>query len=245
MEIPSELVKREAQSFLSFVAEAETDRAIDARTFHVTGRYSDTDFQHLAELIQDAGTHASIAFLGRDADERADTITALDNAGHEIVLHGHRHLECSNLSYDVAHDNLNQGLNALESAANVTPRGFFAPFKTVSQGTLDAAADLELEWVLGATNATVPDTLTVIDPVYPHDSRLLEDGMSPVDTFDQLRDAASPGSTYLFHPNLLEYYGASAEFETWLRDVQPRPISDAGPDDISAVLDCLRPITIK
>lgn len=245
MDRPSELKEREIRSFLSFVTEAETERAIDARTFHVAARYDDTDFLEISETFLDADARASVAFLGRDAEQRASVVADLADAGHEIVLHGYRHLKCTDLSYDLAHENLARGLNALEDATGVTPRGFFAPFKQVSQGTLDAAVDLGFEWILGATDGTVPDELTLVHSVYPHDSRLLEGEASPTEAFEDLDAATEPGSTFLFHPNLLEYYGAVPAFRDWIRTKQPETVSAAGPDDVGVVLDCLRPIAVQ
>lgn len=243
----SDMKLREAKAYLSFVAGADTERAIDARSYHITRHYDADDFTDLVATLERTGSTASIAFLGRDAEERAGTMSAVYDAGHEIVLHGHRHVKFGELDYDTAHSDLSQGMNAIEDAAGHAPTGFFAPFKAVSQGTLEATADLGLEWVLGQpTNGEAPDDVTLVDSVYPHDTRLLEGGTPPEETFERQREATESGATFLFHPNMLDYYGATEEWEGWLDEVGTTSVSaqlETG-EGVSIVLDCLRPLKL-
>ena len=244
----ADIRKREVRAYFSFVSTAETDRAIDARTYHVLREYDDGDFERVLGTIEDAGASASVAFLGRDAEERAGITSAVDRRGHEVVCHGHRHVKFGDLSYETARDDLSTAVAAIEDASGVTPTGFFAPFKETSEGTLRAAADLGFEWVLGsADEEMVPDEITLVDSVYPHDTRLLEGGASPEETFAQLSEAAESGATFLFHPNMLEYYDATEEFAAWLESVEPVSVSQqlADGEGVSIVLDCLSPMRIR
>lgn len=244
----SDIKRREVEAFLSFVAGAETERAVKARSYHILATFEQADFRQVSGLFTDADATASVAFLGRDVDDQAESIEMVHDHGHEVVLHGHRHVKFGGLSYETAHDDLSRGMSAIEDATTITPTGFFAPFKAVSEGTLDAASELGLEWVLGKPDdgASVPDDIELVDSVYPHDSRLLEGGESPQATFDTLEDAAAPGETFLFHPNLVEYYDAMDEFAAWIESVEPvsvtTQLSDGG---TGVVLDCLRPLRIE
>jgi peptidoglycan/xylan/chitin deacetylase (PgdA/CDA1 family) len=240
--------KREVAAYFSFVSTAETQRAIDARTYHVLREYDDADFERVLDTFEAHDATASVAFLGRDAEERASIMAAVEDSGHEVVCHGHRHVKFGDLSYETAHDDLSAALDAIEDASGVTPTGFFAPFKETSAGTLEAAADLGFEWVLGAADeADVPADLDLVDSVYPHDTRLLEGGTSPEATFDQLADAAESGATFLFHPNMLDYYEANAEFEAWIDSVGPTSIGEQQAENqgVGVVLDCLSPMRIR
>ncbi|WP_332900234.1 polysaccharide deacetylase family protein [Haladaptatus sp. CMSO5] len=244
----SDMKRREVEAFLSFVAGAETERAVKARSYHILATYEQEDFERVSDLFTDVGATAGFAFLGRDVDDQAPSIEMVADRGHEVVLHGHRHVKFGGLSYETAHDDLSQGMAAIEDAASVTPTGFFAPFKAVSEGTLKAAAELDLGWVLGKPDegATVPAEVELIDSVYPHDSRLLEGGTSPADTFEQLTDAAADGETFLFHPNLLDYYDANDEFAEWIEGVGPVSVGEQVEDGgVGVVLDCLRPLRIE
>lgn len=243
---PSDRLLREAKAYLSFVAAADSDRAVDARSYHVTRHYDADDFAALSTLLARTESTGSVAFLGRDANDRAATIERLRADGHEIVLHGHRHVKFGSLSYDTAHDDLATGLAAIEDATGITPSGFFAPFKDVSEGSLRAAAELGFDWVLGtARTDDVPKSIALVDSVYPHDTRLLEGGESPENTFETLRERADEGNVFLFHPNMLEYYDAVEEFERWLEAVNAVSVGDQRRDGgVGIVLDCLRPLNI-
>jgi peptidoglycan/xylan/chitin deacetylase (PgdA/CDA1 family) len=245
-EIP-DIATREVEAYFSFVSNAETERAVKARTFHVLRAFDHADFTGVLDTFEAAGATASVAFLGRDADRQAETLTAVEERGHEVVCHGHRHVEFGDLSYETAHDDLSRALEAFEDEAGVTPTGFFAPFKQTSVGTLEAAADLGFDWVLGgADESDVPDDIQLVDSVYPHDTRLLEGGTPPAETFEQLSEEAVDGSTFLFHPNMLEYYDAEAEFGAFVETVEPTAVGEqvAADAGVGVVLDCLRPLRI-
>lgn len=246
MSNPPDRLLREAKAYLSFVADADSNRAVDARSYHITRHYDADDFADLSTVLERTGSTAGIAFLGRDAANRANTIERLHADGHEIVLHGHRHVKFGSLSYDTAYDDLATGIGSIEDATGITPSGFFAPFKEVSDGSLRAAAELGVDWVLGTPDTdNVPESLTMIDSVYPHDTRLLEGGASAESAFEELSDRTDSGSVFLFHPNMLEYYGATQEFERWLGSVDAVSIEERRRDGgVGLVLDCLRPLKL-
>lgn len=244
----SDIRKREVAAYFSFVSTAETEQAVNARTYHVLREFDDDDFTGVLDTFEAHDTRTSVAFLGRDAEERAAIMATVDSRGHEVVCHGHRHVRFGDLSYETAHDDLSAAVAAIEDASGVTPKGFFAPFKETSAGTLRAAADLGFEWVLGsADDSAVPADIRLVDSVYPHDTRVLEGGATPSATFSQLARAAEPGSTFLFHPNMLEYYGALDEFEGWVESVGPVPVREQVADGggVGVVLDCLSPMRIR
>jgi peptidoglycan/xylan/chitin deacetylase (PgdA/CDA1 family) len=239
--------RREVEAFLSFVAGAETERAVKARSYHILREFDRADYEGVSDLFTDVGATAGFAFLGRDVDNESEIIQMVDDRGHEVVIHGHRHVKFGNLSYDTAHGDLSQGMDAIVDATSITPTGFFAPFKSVSEGTLKAASELDLQWVLGKPEegSEVPDDIDIVDSVYPHDSRLLEGGTPPKETFEHLQTEAADGETFLFHPNLIGYYDGMDEFSEWIEAVDPVSVSEQLADSgVGVVLDCLRPIRV-
>jgi putative ABC transport system ATP-binding protein len=181
--------------------------------------------------------------LGREADRLAGAIAALDDAGHEIVLHGHRHVACADAGYDLAHENLSRGLAAVEDAAGLTPRGFVAPGQRVDGGTLRAVADLGLDWVLGRTDADVPAAVDLHEPAHPYDLLLLNEGADPAATFERLREQSGPGAALLVHPNVLAYDDALDEFRAWLGETAVVTVGEvvAGGEGVGLLNDAMRP----
>lgn len=246
MEDVTELRQREVETYFNVIARGGSERLISARSYHNLGEYTAEDFDRIATRLSDADASGSFAFLGRDADRYGDVIGRLADAGHEITLHGHRHVACGDLSYDDAHENLSRGIEAIEAAGGVTPAGFFPPLQELSQGTLDAADDLGLEWLLGTTDGAVPAGIDLVEPHNPYDLVLLNRGESPSETFSQLTEETEPERAFLFHPNMLEYYDALPAFETWVDETAPVSI-DSFVDDggVGIVVDAMRPLRIE
>ncbi|MDY6817610.1 MAG: polysaccharide deacetylase family protein [Halobacteriales archaeon] len=247
MQSVTPLQQREVETYFSVLADGVNDRTLQARAYHNLGKYEAGDFRDLSALLDATGADGSIAVLGRDAEERADIIEDLHANGHELVLHGHRHVGCSDLPAELARENVMTGVEAIESAAGVTPAGFFAPLQRMNTATVEAVADAGMDWVFGQPEGTVPDDLDVIEPANPYDLGLLGDGYSPTETFDRLAEQAESGSNgFLVHPNMLEYFDAMAAFEEWLREYQPTSVGTAiAEGGIGMVLDCLRPLKIE
>jgi peptidoglycan/xylan/chitin deacetylase (PgdA/CDA1 family) len=151
------------------------------------------------------------------------------------------------VDYETASEEIKAGKEALDEVLTTPGWGMSAPGIDVSEGTLRAAADLGLEFVIGRTDATAPDDIAIFQPEEPYAATgILEGGTSPANTFEQLRDAATPGKIYILHPPHLENYGAMDEFEAFLRDIQPVSPSRLlqNPDEIGIVLDCTRPVKL-
>lgn len=118
MEDVSELRQREVETYFEVIAErGQNDRLRKARTFHNLGKWTHEDYVGLADRLAEVGAASSFSFLGREAERVAETVAYLDDAGHEIVLHGHRHLACANIDSDLVRENLTRGYEAIEDAA--------------------------------------------------------------------------------------------------------------------------------
>lgn len=238
-------VLREFETWLSLFTGGGLPPEQEWKAWFCVAEYEHEDFEAMADHLAGAGGAGSFAFLGRDAEGLANTIAALDGAGHEIVLHSHRHHAYGDLAYEDAHDALTTGLAAIEDAAGVRPRGFFAPFLELSDGAVDAVADIGFDWVLGTTDRDVAG-IEITPPVIPFDTRLLVEH-EPADAMARLRDQAVAGDgPFLFHPPVVEYFDGMASFTDWIAATSPATVADAlegeGP---GVVLDCVRPVRVE
>jgi peptidoglycan/xylan/chitin deacetylase (PgdA/CDA1 family) len=249
MQEVSELRRREVKTYFDVIARGGSERLLRARSFHNLGEYEHGDYEALSETLLEAGARSSFSFLGRDAERYAETIESLDDADHEIVLHGHRHVACDDVDYDLAHENLSRGLDTIEDAGGVTPRGFIPPRQEVNAATLRAVDELDMAWVLGRTGADVPPGIDFLQPAHPYDLILLNEGADPSEAFDRIREQTRPGAALLFHPNMLEYYDALGEFEGWVADATPVPVGSLfeadGRGSIGMINDAMRPLRVE
>ena len=246
MQDVSELRQREVETYFNVIANGGSQRLIRARSFHNLGEWVHEDYLYLSDTLLQANATSSFSFLGRGAERYSETIEALDDAGHEIVLHGYRHVACGDVEYDLVHENLSRGLSAIEDAAGVTPSGFIAPRQTVNAATLQVVEELGIEWVLGRTDAPVPSGLDFHEPEHPYDLIILNEGADPQVTFDRISEQTTDGAALLFHPNMLEYYDVMEEFETWVADTAPVSIGTLFEEGgVGLINDAMRPLRIE
>lgn len=245
MEPVSELRRREVRTYFDVIARGGSDRLLDARSIHNLGEWTGADCRELLSRLAAADATSSFSFLGRDAERYADVIREIVDAGHEIVLHGHRHIACADISSDLAHENLSRGLAAIEQVAGVTPNGFVAPGLAVNAATLAVVADLGLEWVLGTTDAPVPDELSFGEIARPYDLVLLNHGADPGEAFERIRSQSTPGTALLFHPNMLEYYDGFEAYADWIDEIRPVSIGEMFAEGgVGALNDAMRPMRV-
>jgi hypothetical protein len=245
MHVP-EMRRREAEAWLEFIADADDEQSLRARIFQTIFEYTLDDVQSVTEVFSDADASAGFAFLGADVSDHADSIDHVHDSEHEVVYHGQRHGRFGDIDHDTAYDEISAGKEALDGVTGSEGRGIYVPNLSASEGTLRAAADLGLEYLVGQAQANPPDSLTVLELTDPYTATgTLEGGATPEETFDELRDSVEDGKTYVFHPPHLENYDAMDEFEAWVRDVRPvapgQQIDDGG---VGVVLDCTRPLKI-
>lgn len=242
----SELRQREVETYFRVVAERGADVGVAAFAFHNLGVYEAADFEKLSDVLCGAGAGASFAFLGRDADRQAGVVESIDAAGHDVVLHGHRHVACRDLSAPLARENVDSGIAAIEAASGVTPSGFFAPLLSMNGATMEALSAAGVDWAVGTAEAAVPHGLAVVEPEPLVDLELLMGGTDPVVAFERLSERAETGGVFLMHPNLIEHFDATGYFEAWIDEHRPRPVGEwieAG--GVGLLIDAVRPLKIE
>ncbi|MFB6312219.1 MAG: polysaccharide deacetylase family protein [Salinirussus sp.] len=246
MERVPPLRQLEAEYYFGVLAAGDGGRRLSARAFHTLAEMGAADYERLAAELEEADATASVLFLGRDADRYGATMADLAAAGHEVVLHGHRHVATDGVDRDLLHSNLTQGLAAIEDAAGITPRGYVPPGRTLDETALEVCADIGLDWVLGETTAAVPSALTFHEAVTPYDLRLLNEGLTPAEVLDRLHTLAEPGRAQFLHPNMFEYFDGRAQLKDWFERVSPVAVERmAETDRPGLVVDAARPLRVE
>ena len=95
------------------------------------------------EALDAAGLHATFFLVGEQLLVHHELGGAVASAGHEIALHGFRHVEHEELADP--RDDLLRGLDAVESATGVRARLYRPPYGRFSDGSYRAARELGLE----------------------------------------------------------------------------------------------------
>jgi len=241
-----ELRRREVETYFEVVAERGLDVGVDAFAFHNLGVFDDSDFAILVDVLDGADATASFAFLGRDADEQAGSIEHVDAAGHEVVLHGQRHVACGDLPESLARENVEVGVTSLEAASGVRPTAFFAPLLSMNDATMDALVEAGIERAVGVAETVVPDGLVEVEPEPLVDLELLMAGHSPSETFDALAERAATGGVFLMHPNLVEHFDATDEFHAWIDEFRPVSVGEwVEEGGVGLLVDAVRPLKIE
>ena len=243
--------RREVAPYLTFLRLLDEDVPLDTRLFHVLYEFDRDDFDRIAEILETSGLTAGFSVPARrlrDRDAVADAIAAMHDAGHEILVHGDRHASFRDASYDVAHDELSRALDTIEAAIGVAPEGFHIPFMQASDGTVRAAADLGVEWLVGVTTGDDAAALPTVTPEHPYDLQLLERGHSPDDAVARVDEMVDDSSLLLCHPNVHLYHEATAAFAEYLHDhdfVPPGELVCRGGDTPGLLLDCFAPFSVR
>lgn len=236
---------REFETWLRLFTGGDLPDRHEWKAWFCVAEYERADFASLADTLTDADSAGSFAFLGRDIADQAESINLVDEAGHEIVLHSHRHHGYSDLSYDAAHEAIATGMAAIEDATGITPRGFFPPFLDLSRGAVKAVQEVGFDWVLGRAK-TEPTGVELTEPVLPFDMPLLEEH-SPDEAMARLRaDAEEGAAPFLFHPPVIEFYDGMNAYKEWVSAVRPTTVADQlEHGGTGVVLDCVRPVRVE
>jgi peptidoglycan/xylan/chitin deacetylase (PgdA/CDA1 family) len=241
--------RRELKPYLAFLRRLDDDVSLDTRLFHVLYEFTEADFERVGELLADEGVHAGFSVPGRRIEQREgveSAVAALADAGHDIVLHGHRHTSFMDTSYETAHDELSRAVETIERVTGEAPTGFHVPYMLASDGTMRAATDLGVEWVVGRPETDEPDVPTA-EPVSPYDLQLLESGSGPTETFEHITRNLDDNTLVLTHPNIHLYHDATAAFEAWLEAQTPEPPAAAvtGTAAVGLLCDCFSPFRLR
>ena len=93
----------------------------------------------ILELLAAHEIEATFFVPGVTAERWPGTMEEIIGAGHEVALHGHSHRVLPGMSKPEQRQDLEMGLNALDSFG-VEPRGYRAPYWRLTRPTLDLLA---------------------------------------------------------------------------------------------------------
>lgn len=242
--------RRSVEPYLKFLRRLDADVSLDTRMTHVLDEFEGADFAALSETLADAGVTAGVSVPAIHVDRRKPIRTAirvLAEEGHEILLHGYRHTSYMEVGYETAHEELSRSMEVLSSAIGRSPDGLHVPYAAASEGTIAAASDLGVEWIVGSAPDETDADLSTLQPVRPYDLQRLERGLDPAAVFEGLAADADEGSVLLVHPNVHVRPETAAAFTDWLADesfATPGEVATdrtAGP---ALLLDCFPPFRI-
>jgi hypothetical protein len=247
--------RRAVEPYLKFIRLLDDDVELDTRVAHILDEFTPEDLANLAATLEDLGVRAgfSVPAIHLEGDDAmSSAVSRLVDDGHEILLHGYRHTSFMDTSYETAHEELSRSLSIVESETGATPTGFHVPYARASAGTIEAAADLGVEWIVGAE--ADPETRdggdgvhTVMSPIRPYDIQLLEAGDEPEAAFERIDGNAAGDSLVLAHPNVHVHHDGDEAFAGWLARRSVRPpgaLAEGRGEGPGLLLDCFPPFQV-
>jgi peptidoglycan-N-acetylglucosamine deacetylase len=100
-------------------------------------RYGPTNgVKRILEVLATRAVPATFYVPGATALAYPDSMRAIAAGGHEIAHHGHHHLKLLGLPAELQRDEVERGVEALQSVTGTLPRGYRAPFGELTPETL-------------------------------------------------------------------------------------------------------------
>ncbi|WP_436348493.1 polysaccharide deacetylase family protein [Natronorubrum sp. FCH18a] len=243
--------RRSIAPYLKFVRALDPAIDLDTRIHHILHDFFDDGIDRLLEDLEAAGVTAGFpvpAIYLEEDDHLREAIERIAARGHDLVVHGYRHTSYMETPYEMALEELTTARDALESVSASTPTGFHVPFMRASEGTVRAAEDAGLDWLLGQPPSETSTTLEVLDPVRPYDLQRLETGTAPRDAFERLTASATTTSVLLCHPNIHVHHDGVDAFAEILANTTfdtPQAVADGRADGPGLLLDCFPPFRVR
>jgi hypothetical protein len=245
--------RRALEPYLKFLRRLDDDVDLETRVGHVLDEFSAEDFADLGNTLAELDLTAGFSVPARHLEERPPirrAIGDLANDGHEVLLHGSRHTSFMDVPDETARAELARASEVIEDVTGRAPTGFHVPYGRASPGTLRAATELGVEWLVGspADGAQAPADLALLQPVRPYDLQLIERGTDPEQVFERLSANAAEAAVYLCHPNVHVPSGTAPAFADWLEaEAPPAPdaVAAGGCEGPGLLLDCFPPFRVR
>lgn len=243
--------RRAIAPYLKFVRNLASDVDLETRISHVVYDFFEDDIDWLIDALEDgdvtAGFSVPAIHLRTEAAAR-DGVRRLVDGGHEVLAHGYRHTSYMDTAYETVDEELADVRSVFEAELDTDPTGFHVPFMRCSEGTVKAASEHEIDWIVGTPFAETDAGPAFLQPESPYDLQLYERGHTPAEVIERLDAAARPGSLLLCHPNIQAIHDGSDVFSEWLRDtefVSPSAIAQGEQDRPGLLLDCFPPFGVR
>lgn len=243
--------RRAVEPYLKFLRLLDDEVELDTRVAHILDEFTAEDFERLSATLRDVGVTAGFSVPAihlETRDSLPPVVSTLAEDGHEILLHGYRHTSFMDVSYETAHDELSRASSVLESVTGSAPTGFHIPYSRASEGTLRAASELGVEWIVGSRADDGADNdLAITQPIRPYDIQLLESDLEPAAAFERLGENAEASSLLLCHPNVHLHHDGATAFAEWLDGrsfATPGDLACGRDDGPGLLLDCFPPFQV-
>ncbi|WP_238532960.1 polysaccharide deacetylase family protein [Halalkalicoccus jeotgali] len=194
-----------------------------------------------------AGVSIPASHLETDKTVR-DGIRRLVNTGNEVVVHGYRHTSYMETPYETANAELTAIISCFDSRLGVQPAGFHVPFMRCSRGTVQAAEEHGIEWIVGTEPSDVDTSISFLQPESPYDLQLFERGNAGPAVTERMAETAEGGSLLLCHPNIHAVHDARKSFAAFLAEgsfVKPSTAAADETEQLGLLLDCFPPFQVR
>jgi peptidoglycan-N-acetylglucosamine deacetylase len=112
------------------------------------------------DVLDRAGVRATFFLVGEQVEAEPTLARELVQRGHDVQLHGYRHLAHDSLTDDEARHDLERGAEAFREATGREPRFYRPPYGRFSAGSYDACRALGLEAVYWSAWGTDWETIS-------------------------------------------------------------------------------------
>jgi peptidoglycan/xylan/chitin deacetylase (PgdA/CDA1 family) len=102
----------------------------------------------ILDILDAEDIQATFFLVGEQVERRPALAAEIAKRGHAIALHGYRHRPQPALGASAVNEDLNRGMNAIESATGLTPTWHRPPYGLYSPAGLDAARHRNLKPIL-------------------------------------------------------------------------------------------------
>jgi peptidoglycan/xylan/chitin deacetylase (PgdA/CDA1 family) len=150
----------------------------------------------LLSVLEKHNAYSTFFVSGSCARQNKAEIVKIKNTGHEIGLHGYKHVPY-NMPYPQMMNDLRQSLSVF-SELGVSPKGFRAPWLISTEDTYRAGQKLGLQYMSNFKEKSGPQKTQGYNlvelPIYIDDETLIGENAVPT-----LLEAAEPGRVFEFH----------------------------------------------
>ena len=144
----SSFLKADHRELSAFTVDVEDGVSIAMRdVFGINSPQSDrvfTNTQRVLNLLAEYNTYGTFFILGKVAEDFPELVRQIDNAGHEIGVHGYHHLQFHRMTPRSAREELIGAKHLLEDLTGKEIKGHRAPAFSITPKTawaLDVIAD--------------------------------------------------------------------------------------------------------
>jgi peptidoglycan/xylan/chitin deacetylase (PgdA/CDA1 family) len=110
--------------------------------------------------LEELGAAATFFLVGEQVERFPELAREIPQRGHEVALHGYRHVAHPLLSPEAAHEDLAHGTAVLRDVIGAEPRFYRPPYGRFSDGSYRACRELGLEPVYWSSWGTDWETIS-------------------------------------------------------------------------------------